>query len=149
VSTAQHDVNKISNELRNIVRENCCIEDVWPNLAENYRHWVIEDKFVSGRPQWEARGTVFTADVGSFETMKLRLLNAGHSTLAYTGYLLGFRYVDCEMGNCPKFAENSAPVGKSSSTHKSHDHVDTKANPMPEFLKIFLSEQVKTRPSVV
>jgi hypothetical protein len=45
-------------------------------------------------------GVIFTDNVHPYETMKLRLLNGGHSALAYAGFLLGFRFVDCEMGKC-------------------------------------------------
>ncbi|MDP4822469.1 MAG: mannitol dehydrogenase family protein, partial [Aestuariivirgaceae bacterium] len=42
--------------------------------------------FPQGRPDWAAQ---FTNDVAAWETMKLRLLNGAHSSLAYLGYLSG------------------------------------------------------------
>ena len=51
--------------------------------------WVIENRFVAPRPAWEEAGAGIAADVAPFETMKLRLLNGSHSTLAYLGYLAG------------------------------------------------------------
>ncbi|WP_276120786.1 mannitol dehydrogenase family protein [Pararhizobium qamdonense] len=65
------------------------VEDAWPVVTEPFRQWVIEDDFPLGRPQWEAAGAVFVPEVSAFETMKLRLLNGSHSTLAYLGYLAG------------------------------------------------------------
>ena len=57
---------------------------------EPFRQWVIEDRFVGGaRPGWERVGAQLVADVAPFEHMKLRLLNAAHSALAYLGYLAG------------------------------------------------------------
>ena len=65
------------------------LEDAWPVVTEPFRQWVVEDDFPAGRPAWETAGVVFVPDVSVFETMKLRLLNGSHSTLAYLGYLAG------------------------------------------------------------
>ncbi|WP_240484768.1 mannitol dehydrogenase family protein [Pseudoponticoccus marisrubri] len=65
------------------------IEDAAPVTHENYRQWVIEDAFCAGRPDWDRVGATFTADVHSYETMKIRILNAGHQVLANAGELLG------------------------------------------------------------
>jgi fructuronate reductase len=65
------------------------LEDAWPVVTEPFRQWVVEDDFPLGRPAWEEAGAVFVEDVSAFETMKLRLLNGSHSTLAYLGYLAG------------------------------------------------------------
>lgn len=64
------------------------IEDAAPVTHESFRQWVIEDDFCAGRPAWEKVGATLTSDVESFETMKLRLLNAGHQMLANIGELL-------------------------------------------------------------
>ena len=61
--------------------------------TERFSQWVIEDKFVSERPQWEKVGASLVADVEPFENAKLRLLNGAHSSLAYLGCLRGFDYV--------------------------------------------------------
>ena len=61
--------------------------------TEPFSQWVIEDRFPSGRPDWEAGGALFVEDVGPYETMKLRMLNGAHSMLAYAGFLAGHRYV--------------------------------------------------------
>ena len=29
------------------------VEDGWPVVAEPFLQWVVEDKFVKGRPAWE------------------------------------------------------------------------------------------------
>ena len=57
--------------------------------AEAFGQWIIEDRFAAPRPAWEDAGAQFVADVAPFETMKLRLLNGSHSTLAYLGFLAG------------------------------------------------------------
>ena len=67
--------------------------------TEPFTQWVVEDDFVSGRPDWEAAGAVFVADVAPYEKMKLRMLNGAHSTLAYAGYLAGHGFVRDVMGD--------------------------------------------------
>jgi fructuronate reductase len=66
------------------------LHDAAPVLHERFRQWVIEDRFVDGhRPPWEHAGAELVADVAPYEHMKLRMLNASHSALAYLGYLAG------------------------------------------------------------
>jgi fructuronate reductase len=69
------------------------LEDAWPVVTEPFTQWVIENRFPAGRPQFEAAGAEMVGDVGPFETMKLRMLNGSHSTMAYLGYLAGHRYI--------------------------------------------------------
>lgn len=57
--------------------------------AELFSMWVIEDKFVAGRPKWEAADAIFSGEVEKYELVKLRLLNGGHSLIAYLGALDG------------------------------------------------------------
>lgn len=67
-------------------------------LTEPFKQWVIEDKFVAPRPDWEAAGAQIVTDVAAFEAMKLRLLNGSHSTIAYLGYLAGHETVSSAVG---------------------------------------------------
>lgn len=64
------------------------IEDAAPVTHENYRQWVIEDDFCAGRPDWDEAGAIFTQSVHDYETMKIRILNAGHQVIANAGELL-------------------------------------------------------------
>jgi mannitol 2-dehydrogenase len=73
------------------------IEDRWPVVTEPFRQWVIEDEFANGRPRWEDVGVLFTNRVHDWEIYKLRLLNAGHSSMAYLAALAGVTYVDEAM----------------------------------------------------
>jgi mannitol 2-dehydrogenase len=73
------------------------VVDRWPVVAEPFRQWVIEDEFVNGRPRWEDVGVLFTDRVHDWELYKLRLLNAGHSSMAYLAALAGITYVDEAM----------------------------------------------------
>ncbi|RWX80834.1 mannitol dehydrogenase family protein [Neorhizobium lilium] len=69
------------------------VEDRLAIETEPFIQWIIEDKFVSGRPQWEAGGAVFVKDVEPYEKMKLRLLNGSHTLIAHLGILHGLDYV--------------------------------------------------------
>lgn len=73
--------------------DTCAIE------AEGFHQWVIEDNFSDGRPDWEAAGAIFTADVEPYEQMKLRMLNGSHSLIAYMGYLAGYEHVRDAMAD--------------------------------------------------
>jgi len=72
------------------------IQDAAPVTHENYRQWVLEDRFCAGRPDWDRVGATFTADVHPYEAMKIRVLNAGHQVLANAGELLSLPTIaDC------------------------------------------------------
>ena len=65
------------------------VEDRWPVPAEPFTQWIVEDHFPLGRPALEEVGVQFVEDVGPYELMKLRLLNATHQALAYLAAPLG------------------------------------------------------------
>jgi fructuronate reductase len=67
--------------------------DEIPVVAEPFSQWVMQDGFAAGRPAWERAGATFTPDVASYEQLKLRLVNAPHSALAYLGMLRGHRTI--------------------------------------------------------
>lgn len=71
--------------------------DEAPVYCEDFIQWVIEDKFIAGRPAWERVGVEFTDDVTAYENMKLSLLNASHTLLSYPSFLAGYRKVDDAM----------------------------------------------------
>jgi mannitol 2-dehydrogenase len=75
------------------------IEDQVPVTHENFRQWVIEDKFCAGRPDWDKVGATFTDDVHGYETMKLRLLNAGHQVIANAGEVLSVETIAGTMAH--------------------------------------------------
>ena len=64
-----------------------------PVSSERYWQWVIEDRFIAGRPDWERVGVQLVKDVGPYEEAKIRILNAGHSGLAWLGTLAGLRFI--------------------------------------------------------
>lgn len=72
-----------------LVAEVLGVRDEGAVIAEPFLQWVIEDHFTASRPQWEKAGALLTSEVAGWETAKLRLLNASHSLLAYTGLATG------------------------------------------------------------
>jgi mannitol 2-dehydrogenase len=78
---------------RRLLREQFGVEDAAPVFCEDFRQWVLEDRFPAGRPALEAAGATFVADVTPFETMKLRILNGGHALIAYPAALLDITFV--------------------------------------------------------
>jgi mannitol 2-dehydrogenase len=83
-----------TNADRNWVKATYGIEDAWPVACEPFRQWALEDEFSAGRPSFEDVGVLMTNDVIPYEHMKLRLLNASHSALAYHAALAGYELVD-------------------------------------------------------
>jgi fructuronate reductase len=79
--------------LRGRVREIIGLEDAIPVAREAYTAWVIEDVLPTGSPDFASAGAVLAQDVAAWEKAKLRILNGAHSTLAYTGLLMGHETV--------------------------------------------------------
>jgi mannitol 2-dehydrogenase len=65
--------------------------DQWPVVCEPFTQWVLED--FENRPPLQDADVQLVEDVGPYELMKLRLLNASHQALCYFGYLSGYRLV--------------------------------------------------------
>jgi fructuronate reductase len=75
------------------------LEDAWPVVGEPFLQWVIEDRFVGLRPDFDLGGAQFVSDVAPYETMKLRLLKGSHSMMAYLGYLTGYEFISQVIGD--------------------------------------------------
>lgn len=75
---------------------------------EAFRQWVIEDRFCAGRPDWDQIGATFSDDVHSFETMKIRILNAGHQVITNAGEILSIETI----AGCMADADIKAFFGK-------------------------------------
>jgi mannitol 2-dehydrogenase len=84
---------------RKICAEIFGVEDSWPIFCEEFKQWVVEDNFPSGRPQWEKVGATFVKDVTPWEYMKIRILNGGHATIAYIAGLMDIHFVHEAMEN--------------------------------------------------
>jgi mannitol 2-dehydrogenase len=82
-----------SPEDREWLRNSAGIVDGWPVVSEPFRQWVMEDAFAAGRPSWDNAGALYTDRIDDWEHYKLRMLNAGHSCIAYLSALAGITYV--------------------------------------------------------
>ncbi len=69
------------------------LHDAWPVITEPFSDWVLEDRFVAGRPNLEAAGVRLVDDVRIHEETKLRILNGTHSMMAWIGLMLGHETV--------------------------------------------------------
>ena len=73
------------------------VETLFPGFGhtavqtEEYSQWVIEDKFASDFPDLTKVGVVITKNIEPYEETKIRILNGGHTSLAYLGALSGYR----------------------------------------------------------
>lgn len=57
--------------------------------SEHFKQWEIEEDFAGPRPAWDSAGATFGTQVEEWENTKLRILNAGHTLLAYLGLHAG------------------------------------------------------------
>ena len=105
-----------TDAVRTRVEATCGYRDHAAVATEPFTQWVIEDRFPTGRPAWEAGGAVFVADVTPFEAMKLRMLNGAHSLLAYGGLLSGHRYVREAIVDPPLRALTARLMGDAAAT---------------------------------
>ena len=83
-----------SPQEREAVARRYGLDDRWPVITEPFSQWVIEDDFASGRPPLDEVGVRFVQDVGAYELMKTRLLNAGHCALGHLGSVAGYTSID-------------------------------------------------------
>lgn len=75
-------------------------------MGESFIQWVIEDRFIAGRPAWEQVGVEMVDSVDAYEEAKIRLLNATHSCIAWAGTLVGYTYIHegTQDGSIHRFA---------------------------------------------
>ncbi len=88
-----------SDSDRQWLADNLGLDDRWPVVTEPFRQWVIEDSFAADRLPLEEMDVLATGDVEPYELMKLRLLNAAHSCLAYLSALAGHETVHQAMAD--------------------------------------------------
>lgn len=62
-------------------------------MAERFTQWVIEDRFIAGRPAWQTVGVELVPSVAPYEEAKIRILNASHSCIAWAGTLAGLEHI--------------------------------------------------------
>jgi D-arabinitol 4-dehydrogenase len=98
------------------------VESVFPGYGqtavqtEEYTQWVIEDKFASDFPDLTQVGVIITDDIEPYEETKIRILNGGHTSLAYLGALSGYNTFD-EVMNDPRYIVNISNISKRKKLH--------------------------------
>jgi len=80
-------------EVRSRVLAATAVDDAAALMGESFIQWVIEDRFIAGRPAWENVGVEMVQSVQAYEEAKIRLLNATHSCIAWAGTLVGYTYI--------------------------------------------------------
>lgn len=108
---------------RQLLKDQFGIEDNWPVFCEDFKQWVLEDNFPSGRPALEKVGVQFVKDVSPFELMKIRILNGGHAVIAYPSALMDIHFVHECMEN-PLVAGFLAKI--------EHDEIMPSVPPVPD-----------------
>jgi fructuronate reductase len=83
--TTEYDIAKLY--------EGIGVRDEAPVICEPFRQWVIENRFAGPVPAWSSVGAQLVDDAAPWEQLKLRMLDAAHSTLAYLGLRLGYRSI--------------------------------------------------------
>jgi len=80
-------------DVRERVKAATGVDDASPVIGEAFIQWVIEDRFIAGRPAWEKAGAELVDSVLPYEEAKIRILNAPHSCIAWAGTLVGLSYI--------------------------------------------------------
>jgi len=94
-------VDRITPRATDILRHE--VEELYPGFGhtavqtEEYTQWVIEDNFASDFPDLSKVGVVITKNIEPYEETKIRILNGGHTSLAYLGALSGYETFDQVM----------------------------------------------------
>jgi D-arabinitol 4-dehydrogenase len=63
-------------------------------LTEDFVQWVLEDNFAAEKPPLDEAGVQIVDSVEPYEETKIRVLNGGHTCLAYLGALHGHQTFD-------------------------------------------------------
>ncbi|WP_152354070.1 mannitol dehydrogenase family protein [Brachybacterium subflavum] len=82
-------VPSTTDDTRRSVERLLGVRDDAPVRTEEFTMWVMQEDHPGGRPGWEAAGAVISDQVDRYELVKLRLVNASQSLLAYLGVLQG------------------------------------------------------------
>ena len=68
-----------------------------PIMAEDFTQWVLESQAAAAMPELAKVEVTVTADVDPYEETKIRVLNGGHTALAYLAALEGVETFDAAM----------------------------------------------------
>ena len=96
-------VDRITPRITRTLQEE--IEELFPGLgrsavqSEEYTQWVLENKYVTEFPDLREVGVTVTDNLAPYEETKIRILNGGHTSLAYLGVLSGYQTFDQVMND--------------------------------------------------
>ena len=68
-----------------------------PIMAEDFIQWVLQDSAKAAMPDLAQAGVTVTDDVDPYEETKIRVLNGGHTAVAYLAALEGVETFDAAM----------------------------------------------------
>ncbi len=74
-------------------------ENFDPIHSEAFSQWVLENNFAAPMPDLRMSNVEIVEDVDPYEEAKIRILNGGHTALAYLGALAGHKTFDEAMLN--------------------------------------------------
>ncbi len=86
-------------EDRTFVADHYGYSDAAVVVGEPFRQWVIENRFAGRTPPWALAGATFVTDVMPFELIKMRVLNAAQTSMAYLGLLAGHEHTCDDMAD--------------------------------------------------
>ncbi|WP_085908451.1 mannitol dehydrogenase family protein [Kiloniella majae] len=75
-----------------------------PVMAEEFTQWALEDHFANRVPDLARVGVQLEPDIDHFEETKIRILNGGHTCIAYFAALKGLKTFDQAMADPEIFA---------------------------------------------
>ncbi|KAA8995374.1 mannitol dehydrogenase family protein [Affinibrenneria salicis] len=88
-----------SADIAGRVKQAIGFDDDAPVMGESFIQWVVEDRFIVGRPALENVGVEMVDSVVPYEEAKIRILNASHSCIAWAGTLIGLSYIHESTAN--------------------------------------------------
>ncbi len=83
-----------NKKLLDEVRQNLSDKNYYPIHAETFSQWVIENNFASNMPDLKQVGVQIVDNIYPYEEAKIRILNGGHSSVAYLAILSGLKTFD-------------------------------------------------------
>lgn len=85
--------DELSAELTELVGK----EVTTPVMAEDFSQWVLQSLAAADMPELAKAGVTVAPDVDAYEETKIRVLNGGHTALAYLAALEGVETFDAAM----------------------------------------------------
>ena len=135
------NTKKLPNEVEEKFEDNSLV------LCEPYRDWYIENKSKMLKNNFPHERIKFVDNVTFYENIKLKILNASHSALAYLGLLLGYKYVHeaIEDKLCYNFINNylDKEVIPTIKVEDNFDILQYKKNVLKRFRNHFLNHKLE------